>query len=61
MYFEHYGDQKFAMQRYRLVPAARRAGPCAACDAPCEAHCPYGVRIRANLARAHGQLTWRRT
>ena len=59
MYFEHYGDQKFAMERYRMVPAAQRAGHCQGCDAPCEEHCPYGVRIRANLATAHEQLSWR--
>jgi predicted aldo/keto reductase-like oxidoreductase len=58
MYFEHYGDQKFAMERYRLVPASRRAGRCAGCDALCEAHCPYRVRIRANLTKAHEQLSW---
>ncbi len=27
MYFEHYGEQKFAMQRYDLVPAANRGRP----------------------------------
>ena len=58
MYFQHYGDQKFAMERYGLIPASQRANWCEACHAPCEAHCPYGVRMRANLAAAHGRLSW---
>lgn len=60
MYYEHYGEQKFAMERYRLVPAACRAGRCRGCDAPCEARCPYGLRIRTRLLDAHSQLTWTR-
>ena len=56
MYFEHYGEQKFAMQRYGLVPAANRADACAGCSAPCERRCPYGLKIRRRLTEAHGQL-----
>jgi uncharacterized protein len=58
MYFEHYGEQKFAMQRYALVPASARASVCADCDAPCERACPYGVRVRERLVEAHGQLSF---
>ncbi|MBE3072285.1 MAG: hypothetical protein IMZ67_04860, partial [Acidobacteria bacterium] len=58
MYFEHYGEEKFAMERYRLVPAAQRAFACAGCKAPCEAVCRYGVRVRERLVQAHEQLTW---
>jgi uncharacterized protein len=58
MYFEHYGEEKFAMERYRLVPAAVRAAACAGCKAPCEAACRYGVRVRERLMQAHKQLTW---
>ena len=57
MYFEHYGEEKFAMGRYRLVPAAQRAGSCAACDAPCEKACRYGVHVRDRLVQAHRQLS----
>jgi len=57
MYFEHYGEQKFAMQRYNLVPAAHRADGCEGCAGPCERTCPYGLRIRRRLVEAHGQLS----
>ena len=57
MYFEHYGEQKFAMQRYGLVPASNRADACQGCGAPCERRCPYGLKIRRRLVEAHGQLT----
>jgi predicted aldo/keto reductase-like oxidoreductase len=57
MYFEHYGEQKFAMQRYNLVPAANRADGCEGCTAPCERTCPYGLKIRKRLVDAHKQLS----
>ncbi len=56
MYFENYGEQKHAMNEYRQVPATSRASRCAACPAPCERSCPYGVRIRERLLGAHSQL-----
>ena len=58
MYFENYGDQKFAMQRYGLIPAARSAAACTGCSAPCEAACRHGVAVRARLVEAHTQLTF---
>jgi len=57
MYFEHYGEQKLAMQKYVQVPVSQRASACADCDAPCERACPYGVRVRERLAEAHRQLS----
>ena len=57
MYFEHYGEEKFAMERYRLVPAAQRVRACAACAAPCEKACRYDVRVRERLMQAHRQLS----
>lgn len=56
MYFEHYGDQKFAMQRYALLPGSRRPLPCAGCEAPCEAACPYGLEVRQRVAGADRRL-----
>jgi predicted aldo/keto reductase-like oxidoreductase len=56
MYFEDYGEEKFAMQRYALVPAAGRPSRCAGCEAPCEAACPYGLRVRERLSEADRQL-----
>jgi predicted aldo/keto reductase-like oxidoreductase len=57
MYFEHYGEEKFAMERYRRVPVAERAAACVSCKAPCEKACRYGLGVRARLVEAHGQLT----
>ena len=56
MYFEDYGEEKFAMQRYGLVPASARPSRCAGCEAPCEAACPYGLRVRDRLSEADRQL-----
>jgi ferredoxin len=56
MYFEDYGEEKFAMQRYALVPAWTRAARCDACAAPCEGACPYGLRVRERLSEADRQL-----
>jgi uncharacterized protein len=57
MYFEHYGEEKFAMERYRRVPVSERADACVSCQAPCEAACRYGVRVRERLLEARDQLT----
>jgi uncharacterized protein len=57
MYFEHYGEQKFALERYAQVPAARRAAACASCAAPCERACRYRLRVRERLMEAHEQLS----
>ena len=56
MYFEDYGEQKFAMQRYGLVPTSSRPDRCAGCAAPCEAACTYGLRVRERLNYADQQL-----
>ena len=57
MYFEHYGEEKSAMERYRQVPVSERAGACLSCRAPCEQACRYGVRVRERLVDAHRQLS----
>ena len=56
MYFEDYGEEKFAMQRYGLVPSSTRPDRCAGCAASCEAACPYGLRVRERLDHADRQL-----
>ncbi|MGD0309308.1 MAG: aldo/keto reductase [Acidobacteriota bacterium] len=58
MYFEHYGDQKYAMAEYRRIPAFNNATACAGCSAPCEAACKYRIRVRERLLEAHSQLTF---
>lgn len=57
MYFEHYGEQKRAVEQYLQLPVSQRAASCAACEAPCERACPYGVSVRERLVHAHRQLS----
>jgi predicted aldo/keto reductase-like oxidoreductase len=58
MYFENYGDQKYAMAKYSRIPGSQTAAACAGCSAPCEASCRYNLRIRERLLEAHAQLTF---
>jgi len=57
MYFEHYGDEKLAMQKYGAIPASNRGHACRNCAAPCEQACPYGLPVRERVLEAHRQLT----
>jgi predicted aldo/keto reductase-like oxidoreductase len=57
MYFNNYGNEKHALERYASLPAGRTAANCAACDGPCIASCPYGLAIRDKLAQAHSEMT----
>jgi len=56
MYYETYGQQRVALEEYARLPAARNASRCAACPAPCEAACPFGLTIGAKLRAAHARL-----
>jgi predicted aldo/keto reductase-like oxidoreductase len=58
MYFAYYGREKEAMRLYGSLPANRRAGACADCDAPCERACPHGRRVQAELVDANRRLTF---
>jgi len=57
MYFEHYGDEKYAIERYGRLPEARSAAVCADCSAPCEDACRYNLAVRDKLITAHNMLT----
>jgi len=57
MYFENYGDQKYAMNLYRQLPASQTVGMCVNCPAPCDSACRYGLPVRERLLEAHRQLT----
>ncbi len=57
MYFSGYGREKEAMQRYRDLPRTRTAAACAGCAAPCEAACPFGRPVHAELVAAHRMLS----
>lgn len=56
MYFEHYGDQKYAMERYNLIPAANRPSACDQCGAPCEKACRHQLPVRERLVEASRML-----
>jgi predicted aldo/keto reductase-like oxidoreductase len=55
-YFNAQSREKQAIQKYARL-AGPRAELCADCDGPCEAACPFGVRTRTLLTRAHDNLT----
>lgn len=58
MYAESYGREKQAMQQYARIAPERQASHCAACAAPCEAACEYGLAVKEKLVRAHRLLSW---
>ena len=37
LYFNNYGNEKYAMGMYAKLPQSRQAGQCADCSAPCAA------------------------
>jgi len=57
MYFENYGREKYAMERYKLLPESKTPVMCDECSAPCERSCPYNLPIKERLLEAHTQLT----
>lgn len=55
-YYRGYGQQRVALEEYARIPAGRDASACAACPAPCEPACPFGLRIGEKLRAAHEML-----
>jgi uncharacterized protein len=55
MYFAYYNRHADARRRYAAL-GPRRAASCAGCAAPCEAACPFGRPVRAELVEAHRRL-----
>ena len=49
LYFNNYGSEKHALERYASLPPGRTATNCAACDAPCISSCPFGIAIKDKL------------
>ncbi len=49
MYAENYGRTGEARTRYAALAADRRAASCLHCPAPCEAACPFDIKIREKL------------
>ena len=55
MYFEDYGQQKYAMSLYAKLE--KQADVCIGCAAPCLGTCPHGVPIQERTTGAHRLLT----
>jgi uncharacterized protein len=49
MYAENYGRVGAAKARYTTLAAEHRASSCLHCPAPCEAACPFDIKIRHKL------------
>ena len=56
MYSEYCRRDREARASYASLPPACSAAPCASCTGPCEAACPFGRPVRAELVAAHGRL-----
>ena len=57
MYFEDYGDERMAMERYAKL--THNAASCAECTHQrCLGSCPYGLSIPELTRRAHSLLQW---
>ena len=59
MYFSGYGREKEAMRRYHALSEQFSAQACDDCSGPCDAACPFGRSVRAELLEAHRQLSFR--
>jgi len=59
MYFSGYGREKEAMRRYYALSEQCSAQACDDCSGPCDAACPFGRSVRAELLKAHRQLSFR--
>ena len=58
MYFSYYGREKEAMQRYHSLSGKSSAEACDGCIGPCDAACPFGRPVRAELLEAHRKLSF---
>jgi uncharacterized protein len=56
MYFENYGQQQDARQKYARLSAEHNASRCAGCAAPCQAACPFDIPIGEKLTHFHSLL-----
>lgn len=56
MYDAYYDRHNEARHRYGALAPRRSAAACAGCAAPCEAACPFGRPVRAELLEAHRRL-----
>lgn len=52
MYYENYGQQRLAMEKYARLTRVHNAAQCVDCKAPCEQACPFQLPIKEKLRRA---------
>jgi predicted aldo/keto reductase-like oxidoreductase len=55
-YFDVQGREKHAMSRYAQLGGSKGSA-CLDCPGPCDAACPHGFEVRAQMSRAHAMLT----
>jgi aryl-alcohol dehydrogenase-like predicted oxidoreductase len=60
MYFKYYGREKDSMQLYDALPGGSSADACGGCEGLCDAGCPFGREVRAELVEAHRLLSFSR-
>jgi aryl-alcohol dehydrogenase-like predicted oxidoreductase len=60
MYFKYYGREKDSMQLYDALPGGSSADACSSCEGLCDAGCPFGREVRAELVEAHRLLSFSR-
>lgn len=53
MYFEDNRMEKEAMRYYAELEERKKPLDCANCSGNCESACPYGLRVKSKLIRAH--------
>ncbi len=52
MYYENYGQQRLAMEKYARLLTRHPVTQCADCKAPCEQACPFALPIKEKLRHA---------
>ncbi len=60
MYFKYYGREKDSMRLYDALAGGSSAETCAGCEGLCNAGCPFGREVRAELVEAHRLLSFSR-
>jgi len=60
MYFKYYGREKDSMRLYDALPEGCSADACESCRGACDAGCPFGRGVRAELVEAHRLLSFSR-
>lgn len=57
MYFEDYRIEKEAMRYYAELEDGKKPLNCAHCSGNCQSACPYGLKVKERLLRAHEILS----